>query len=428
MYFALDIGSSFIKLAMLENDHILLLSKVNTPKALPLQKGICEIDSAEIFNAVKKLIDNAITQCGTDIEGILISTQMHGLVPRIDGVMGNYISWQDRRCLEIMDNSHLSYLQAMQEKVSMEQMAHCGVYFKNSMGLCNLFALLNQNNIAPNRCEIFSLGSFIINQLSGGNIAHITNAAPIGMVDLVHNCWDERLFALLGLDGLKMPAIINAFVPCGRYRGISVFPDIGDQQAAILGSGTMQGDININIGTAGQISILQDKLCIPPTGTEIRPYFDGKLVCTVTNLPAGRNLEVLINFFSQSASLVLGEKISSEQVWENILDFQMLENTDLRVSLDFFEKGASIYNINEQNFTPKQLLFAAYNTMAEEYTKALQKLNLEKTKRIVFCGGLMQRIRPLTQLLSVKLGIPDYAVSNADVFYGLYKLAKGENL
>jgi sugar (pentulose or hexulose) kinase len=69
----------------------------------------------------------------------------------------------------------------------------------------------------------------------------------------------------------------------------TVYTPVGDQQSAVLGANADEQNYVMNIGTAGQFC------SISPTFVsgdfESRPFFDGKILCTVTNLPGGKIIE-----------------------------------------------------------------------------------------------------------------------------------------
>ena len=79
------------------------------------------------------------------------------------------------------------------------------------------------------------------------------------MADITQGVWRKDIIQKAGLDTIKFPEITRELTVCGVYRNgglaIPVYPDIGDQQAAVLGSMARTGDLVANIATAGQIML-----------------------------------------------------------------------------------------------------------------------------------------------------------------------------
>lgn len=89
-----------------------------------------------------------------------------------------------------------------------------------------------------------------------------------------------------------MPQARRDFTSVGIYVGKhvrpTVFTPVGDQQAAVLGSGLPEDSYLLNLGTAAQLCTLARQ---PVFGDyESRPYFDRQTLCTVTRLPGGRDI------------------------------------------------------------------------------------------------------------------------------------------
>lgn len=141
---------------------------------------------------VKQLVDH-YTKEYSDIEGLIISTQMHGFVYAIPEKEDMYISWQDMRCMNRMSGAKKTYLQWMEEQITPQEMENHGVYLKPSLGICNLYTLLEENKELRRDGELHTLGSYVIYSLTGNNICHISNAAPLGLADVAHHCWNKEI-------------------------------------------------------------------------------------------------------------------------------------------------------------------------------------------------------------------------------------------
>ena len=103
MYIAIDAGSSFLKLGRLDvaggNVTVAASERHAVRRTAVGQSYKYEYDIAGIVGQVRDYIDRAATE--GDVEGILITAQMHGYVLKDlrTGRLSDYVSWQDERCL-----------------------------------------------------------------------------------------------------------------------------------------------------------------------------------------------------------------------------------------------------------------------------------------------------------------------------------------
>ena len=266
-FIAVDVGSTFIKAAIydLKYEKVIYTKKYFTPaKAKNPDPHYFEVDAQKIVECIEDIIQNCsgITQ---DIQGILFSTQQHGCVlhhPEREKDM--YISWQDTRCLKINPETQKSYMDEIAELLPPEIMARTGVPVKPALAMCNLYTLFKEEGLSKEGdIQVYTLGSYIIDKLTGNNCCHITNAAPLGFMNLTNNTWDMDILKRVGLDFLKLPKITSELECLGTYSNgdfsINVYPDLGDVQTSIYGTSAKSGDMIINIGTSGQLILLKSE-------------------------------------------------------------------------------------------------------------------------------------------------------------------------
>ena len=429
-YLGVDIGSSSIKSAVLDLDKnaICVLPKVPSPARSPHpNERFFQVPAKEYLTLIKRMIEESAEAYG-DLAGVLLSTQMHGFV--LEDV---YVSWQDTRCLDSHQNGK-SFLEVLKEIIPAERMRECGVPLKPSLGLCNLYAKLTRECRTGEGLELFTLGSYLIAQLTGRNVCHASNAGPLGFYNVYSRSWDRELLAICGMADLKLPEIAeHDFVPCGIYRTgrgeIPIFPDYGDQQISILGSGARDKEAIINIATAGQVS----SFCSTPKAGdyEIRPYFDGSYLQVISNMPAGRDLDVLSNFIRNILEQMTGEPWPLKKVQQRMdSSFQPADPNYLEVATSFYpgrqDSGGSIRGIKPENLTLNQLLSAAYRNMADTYWQNICHLqDPEQVEAVVCAGGVSWKTPYLIEEVQKRSGrkcrlscCPDEAL------YGLFQVAQ----
>ena len=102
--------------------------------------------------------------------------------------------------------------------------------------------------------------------------------------------------------------------------------------------------------------------------------------------------------------------------------------TTLRVDLSFFASSVGnqgeISQIQEDNLTVGHLFRAAFETMANNYYSCAQRLSPQQAwQRLVFSGGLVQKIDPLREIICDKFQM-DYRLSASleDTLLGLLVL------
>jgi len=171
-----------------------------------------------------------------------------------------------------------------------------------------------------------------------------------------------------------------------------VFVAVGDQQASLLGAGLKFGEISLNIATGSQVSCISNEAL---EGTQTRPYFYGDLLTTVTHIPAGRALNVLLGLVTELTEL------SMDDAWDLISQTASREQPfPLSIDLSFFpsitgDKG-NIESILETNFTVGNLFSSASKQMTNVYAEYALLLNkAQEPETIVLSGGLVSRFKPL---------------------------------
>ena len=431
----IDIGSSFLKAAVLDVENACIVDerKFPSPEKLRYEDPyLFEVPADVYVDFVKGLVDE---YAGTfpDLEGLLLSTQMHGFIYSIPGKPDVYISWQDMRCLHKVKGSDENYLTLLQKIFPPESMEDCGVYIKPALGMANLYTMLHEDPSIPRDGTLYTLGSYIIAKLTGNNICHATNAGPLGLLNVKKHCWHEDVIRTAGLEQVKLPRLAQTdFEVCGVYetcgKSIKVFPDYGDQQVCVVGSLPRKGEGLINIATASQVGRITDSFI--PGSYEIRPYFDDLYLTTVSNMPAGRGLDVLIHFLQSTVEAVTGEKPTVPQMWDAIAKDFRQDAAGLEVDMTFYATaakpdGGHIKGIHQHNLSLSTLFSAAFEDMAKTYKEHLAILSGgEKLPAVVCSGGVSWKRPELIAQIRKTMGC-DCRLSalKDEAMSGLYRVA-----
>jgi sugar (pentulose or hexulose) kinase len=255
---------------------------------------------------------------------------------------------------------------------------------------------------------------------------HATHA--IGMLDLRHDQWHQPAFDCLGLSDQRLPALALSEESVGEIRvagrTLRVFGSYGDQQCALRGAGLQSDELSINVSTGSQVSRRVKQFQQGPY--QSRKYFFGDTLDTVTHLPAGRALNVLVDLLTE-LSRAQGNII--ENPWDTINQkVEAIRQTDLDVDLSFFrtplgERG-QIANISTENLSIGTLFHAAFQSMADNFGRIAERFSPWSWKRVILSGGLTQNAPRLRSLINDRFGVPLRESTGEDTLAGLLDIAR----
>lgn len=444
-YLGIDMGTSFIKSAVLdlEENQITDINRRKAPDPTTASDSLRkEYEITAIADIVKHLIKKHLSS-DRRIAGIVFATQMHGFVLMNSNFkpVTNYISWEDERGLEKFAGGSQTYLEMINERLPKEEIKKTGMEIKPGLAAVNLFHRL-QNNEINNEEDLYfcTLGDYIISHLSGEKpYTHLTNAAASGLVNLDTDNWNENIIDRLNFKDIILPEIIDERKSAGYLKmnghKISLHPALGDHQAAILGVLLTPGkELSINIGTGSQMTLIEDEL--EYGNYESRPYPGNKFLRTITHIPGGRALDVLINFVKDIGNKIFDiENFDESKIWQRIMDevenCDYFYNNDLEVNVSFFEGltipyEGSIKNIQPSNFSIENIFVGAFNRMGHYYDDMFTKLSVSKNEveKIIFSGGAARKNKILRDLIAQKIGLQaELAPFVEDTLVGLFQLA-----
>jgi len=408
-FIGIDLGTSFVKGAVLDLERRRLLHARRTPFPPPLADqapGHCEFDPAAVVDAVRALLSELSAQA-PDCEGLVMCSQMHGMVLR-DGrgeARSSCITWRDQRAAEPHPSGRGSYFEVLTWRLDPEEVRRLGRELDPGRPLSYLFWFAEQGKLDP-RLTPISIADFVLSVLCHSEPGvELTNAAAYGALDLETLGWHERVIEKLGLGGLRWPPLRN----CGEVVGyldlpgkpIPCYTPVGDYQCALLGALFGEDELSLNIATGSQVSRLTSHLTLG--GYQTRPYFEGKFLNAFTGVPAGRALDVLVGLLCE---LPGAEAVND--AWGAISRaVEAVPDTDLEVNLGFFpndrgERGR-IVNVRGDNLSVGHLFRAAFKNMADTYYDCAVRLWPEAAwNNLLLSGGLAARLSALRETLQTR--------------------------
>lgn len=437
-YIGIDIGTSFIKGGVLD----LASAQVHSVRRQPFpdsQAGIpaplYEVDPQGIVRAVGTLLDSLLEHA-PQCQGIVLCSQMHGLVLMDESgqALSNAITWRDQRALQpYPGGTHeeaSTYFDAMMAHISSEERQQLGNGLRAGLPICTLY-WLRENKQIPHGAIPATLPDFVLASLCQESRPGIepTNAAAHGGYNVATGDWHWDVLSRLGLETLAWPALraVNEVVGTLNVNGreIPCFAPVGDHQCALAGTFLESGELSLNVSTGSQVSLVTSDLRMG--NYEVRPYFDGRYLNTLVQVPAGRALDSLVSLLTE---LARRSNIELPAPWETISQaVAEVPESDLDINLAFFASALGdhghIANMREDNLSIGHLFRAAYQSMADTYLSCALRLSPQREwSRLVFSGGLVQKQDALRTLIHQRFG-SNYRLcdSSEDTLLGLLSLA-----
>jgi sugar (pentulose or hexulose) kinase len=432
-FVGIDLGSSFIKGAVLDLDSLAITHVERTPFPEPvagLAPGFREFQPAELVEATRALLDRLLRQA-PDACGVVLCSQLHGLAltDSDGGARSRIINWQDQRALQPLPSGNGSYFDEINRRLTPEERRQLGNEARPGVPLCYLFWLA-QNNLLPAAPVVAaSLPNFVVANLCGGGPkSDVTNAFAHGALNVKTLDWHRPVIEKLGLEGLQWPQIVPQGVVIGEYRvgaqRLPVFAPVGDYQCSQVGAFLEEGELSVNISTGS--AVIQLARGCDFGDYQTRPWFDGRFLKTITHIPGGRALNILVRLLSELAE---AQGVKLRDPWDYILaEADRVQSTDLQVNPAFYfsvmgDHGA-VLNAREENLTVGHLFSAAFDGMADNYAACAAGICPERDwSRLVFSGGVALKIAQLRQGICERLGQSHrLAASEEDTLLGLLVL------
>jgi sugar (pentulose or hexulose) kinase len=407
-FIGIDLGTSFIKGAVLDLDSRQLqhIYRLPFPEPIPNRNPLfMEFDPQEMVSVCRNLLET-LSAAAPDCEGIVLCTQMHGmvLVDQQHRAQSPCLTWRDQRATMPHPSGPKSYFEVMSERITPEQRAQLGNELRPGTPSSFLFWMAERGELQGGLMPV-SIPDFVVSTLAGSDPSvESTNAMAYGLFNLQKWDWHRDVIESLRLSDLRWPRVRRHGEVIGHLmlgaREVPFYTPVGDYQCALLGALLESDELSLNISTGSQVSRLTPRLKLGDY--QSRPYFDGKFLNTFTHIPAGRSLDVLMGLVTE---LARRKNLEIEDPWEYIAEEALrMRSTDLEVDLNFFSSPfgnrGSVANIRQDNLTVGHLFRAAFNNMTERYYNCAARIWPERGwHRIVFSGGLAAKIEALRQTI-----------------------------
>lgn len=273
----IDIGTSGTKTLICdEKGTILATATVEHPISSP-QPLWSEQDPAHWWEATVKSIKTVLKKSmvnPTEVKGIGLSGQMHGLVllDEANNVLRPAILWNDQRtgaeCEEITS------------KIGKERLIElvCNPALTGFTAPKILWVRKNEPQIYEKARKILLPKDYIRFRLTGEYATEVSDASGMLLLDVRNRRWSEQVLSALEIDKAMLPTChespevtgkitAQAAQETGIPEGTPVVGGGGDQAAGAVGNGIVKtGVISATLGTSGVVFAFSDTVQTDPLG------------------------------------------------------------------------------------------------------------------------------------------------------------------
>ncbi|MEW6751852.1 MAG: FGGY family carbohydrate kinase [Candidatus Latescibacterota bacterium] len=409
----LDFGTTSTKSALVDLDSGAYSHVQSHPSipAAPATSGRYEVPLDAIRDRFAGICRAYRVDLGIPLQGITLCSEMHGfaVLDARDQPLTPYLSWKDERCLETVDG--VSSFELVCGRLGDEFRTLTGMRPRPGFLLPNLVHVARTQGLPP-RARVVSLpGWLALGDTPGQRVEHPTILAALTLYDVNAGTVSARLLGLVEeLTGCA--CAVGAPAADGEVAGwwtapgerVPIHVGVGDHQASLLGAGLKAGALSLNLGTGSQVSVVDDGSAGPEV--EVRPYFDGRRLATVTHVPAGRALNEFLGLLQEAAG-------GRGDFWQAMaaLDPAEVAASDLEVDLSIFpgsrgyHEGGSISRIREGRLTVRHFLASLLRSLAGQYPEVAAQLDPQRRcSRCLLSGGIARRLQVLQSLIAASTG------------------------
>ena len=267
-YIGVDLGTSAVKLIMMEKDGTIVSS---VSKEYPLyfpNPGWSEQKpedwKAAVLEGLKELVKDFDA---TQVAGISFGGQMHGLVvlDENDNVIRPAILWNDGRTQKETD-----YLNNVigKDVLSAET---ANIAFAGFTAPKILWMKANEPENFAKIKKIMLPKDYIAYVLSGVFSTDYSDASGMLLLDVKNKKWSKKMCEICGVDESMLPKLYESYEVTGTVKpeiakeigftdNVKVCAGAGDNAAAAVGTGVVgDGGCNISLGTSGTVFISSAK-------------------------------------------------------------------------------------------------------------------------------------------------------------------------
>lgn len=267
MYLGIDIGTSSVKVVLIDGDQRLLASRSEPLVVDRPHPGWSEQSPQSWVEAVSNAVDALAAEHGAEISalrGIGLSGQMHGatLVDHADRPLRPCILWNDGRAAE--EAAALDADPRFRELTG-------NIVFAGFTAPKLAWVQKHEPKIFGDICKVLLPKDFVRLWLSGDCATDLSDAAGTSWLDVAARDWSDALLAATHLDRARMPDLHEGTAATGHLRPllasrwhirgrVMIAAGGGDNAASACGVGVVKpGNAFLSIGTSGVLFVANDR-------------------------------------------------------------------------------------------------------------------------------------------------------------------------
>ncbi len=375
-----------------------------------------------IYEIVESILTRFINS-GKEIGAIGVTGQMHGMlyIDENGKALSPLVTWQDGR-----GNRKINDTETYVELISRLS----GHPVATGYGLVTHYFNKHNDLVPSEAVHLVTIMDYVTTRMTG-NVSPVTdpsNAASLGLFDKSTLQFDKEALKKLGINPAILPIVADGNSPVGYYEGIPVFPAIGDNQAAFIGSVTNKEEaVHITVGTSSQISVYSPEYIDLPT-LDTRPLPGGGYIIAGAELCGGYSIALLKNFFVEVVKQITGATPNDEVMFTAMATMPTGGDAPLKVETQFDgtrqhpEKRGSITGISSTNFLPGNLvegfLYGISEALYRYYRLLPDSLRANK-KMIVASGNGLRKNQRLREVFEETFHLPMVlSASQEEAAYG----------
>ena len=273
----IDVGTSGTKTVLFNERGAVMASCTEEYPLYQPRNGWAEQKPEDWWNAVQKTVQSVLDKSGvlsTEIKGIGLSGQMHGLVmlDKDNRVLRPSIIWCDQRtgeeCKEIEDKVGRKRLIEITANPALTGFTASKI----------LWVRNHEPEIYAKCAHILLPKDYIRFMLTGEYATEVSDASGMQLLDVPNRCWSEEVLNKLEIDinllgkvyeSPEITGTVNkeAASVTGLAVGTPVVGGAGDNAAAAVGTGVVrEGRAFTTIGSSGVVFAHTDSISIDPQG------------------------------------------------------------------------------------------------------------------------------------------------------------------
>ncbi|MFN4294747.1 MAG: sedoheptulokinase [Thermoflexales bacterium] len=430
----LDIGTTTIAAVAFDTEaaqvaaRATILNDAGCAPATRRAEGWAELDLSRTFTLALDALEQAASRLGPragQVRALGITGQMHGaaFLGRDLRPIRSAITWQDRRTGEVIPE-FIARAGGAGAFANMGCLPAAGY-------LGPTLYWLRRRDALPD-ARVCGIPEAIAAMLTAQPpISDPTLAASTGLFDIRSGRWDEALLRALDLPSHVLPPVIESGARVGDLRsdlaqrlglprGVIVGAALGDHQAGVIGSRCdAPGQVHVNIGTSGQVSLVIEHFApsMPEQGIETRPFPGRRFILTGAALCGGDALALLRRFFADALATFGAQPPDDDAMFAAMIAAatRIAPGADgLRIRPTFDgarhrpEICAEFAGLRRANFTPAHTIRAMLEGIADElgaFYDAMRAAGFTG-RSLAGAGNALRRNALLREVVAQRIGLP----------------------